>query len=463
MGAPALLAKVLKDRYQLQRQLSRKAGRRTLLALDRETQQSVILKVLTFSQDLVWEEVRLFQREAELLQSLSHPCIPQYIDAFEFETAASKGYALVQSYINVPSLEDHLNAGRCFTEDDVRQILQSVLKILIYLHARRPPVIHRDIKPSNILLTDRSGNSPGQVYLVDFGSVQTLANRGGKTMTVVGTYGYMPPEQFGDVACPASDLYSLGSAAIAILTQTHPADLPKAGLQIQFEDKVSLQPSFQSWLQQMTAPDVADRPISAQAALRSLNSPPFFPISSPQSSPSKLPLTPTQLLVDAVWRSVLTGAWLGVICLNIYPGVVHIHYVLSWAWVWSWSWLMGKLIGLIAGLITLALVGAAYGALLGGINGVLIGILTRLFYFPLTHLQTHRTRCTVASILVGVAASLLGSLPLANVQWFVAVILPQIVFTGALMGLPSYKIISRWHQQPSKILPEHNGKLQKIG
>jgi|GEM_PF-3216308 len=39
----------------------------------------------------------------------------------------------------------------------------------------RPSVIHRDIKPSNILLGDRSGNSIGQVYLVDFGSVQTLA------------------------------------------------------------------------------------------------------------------------------------------------------------------------------------------------------------------------------------------------------------------------------------------------
>ena len=59
-------------------------------------------------------------------------------------------------------------------------------------------MIHRDLKPSNILLGERSGNSVGQVYLVDFGSVQTVLATEGGTRTVVGTYGYMPQEQFGD-------------------------------------------------------------------------------------------------------------------------------------------------------------------------------------------------------------------------------------------------------------------------
>ncbi len=436
MNAPDLLAKVLKDRYQLQRQLSKKAGRRTLLAFDQETQQPVILKVLTFSQDLPWEEVRLFQREAELLQTLSHPSIPQYIDAFEFESAASKGYALVQSYIDAPSLEEHLKAGRCFTEDDVRSILEATLEILVYLHSRQPPVIHRDIKPSNILLTDRSGNSPGQVYLVDFGSVQTLANRGGKTMTVVGTYGYMPPEQFGDVACPASDLYSLGATAITILTQTHPVDLPKAGLRIQFEDKVSLQPNFQTWLQQMTEPEVADRPDSARAALRSLTSPQSSPLSLPKPRPPKLSLTPSQLLVDALWRSFREGVILGAICLSIFPGLLHIIFFPPV-------------------ILFTALIGAVCGALLGAINGVLVGILTRLFYFPLSHLQTHRAFCVGASIVVGLAASLLGSLPLINSPNYAGILIPAIVFTGALMGIPSYRIISRWYRQPSATLSDH--------
>ncbi|MDJ0704379.1 MAG: serine/threonine-protein kinase [Leptolyngbyaceae cyanobacterium MO_188.B28] len=458
------LTKVLKDRYQLRRQLSKKAGRRTLLAFDQATQQPVILKVLTYSQDLDWEKIRLFQREAELLKTLSHPSIPQYIDVFEFETAASKGYTLVQAYIDAPSLEDHLKAGRCFTENDVRCILESTLGILRYLHSRQPPIIHRDIKPSNILLTDRSGNSPGQVYLVDFGSVQTLANRGGKTMTIVGSYGYMPPEQFGDVACPASDLYSLGVTAIAILTQTHPVDLPKAGLRIQFEDKVSLQPSFQSWLQQMTALEVPDRPNSAQEALRSLT---FFPylISPPKSAYPQLSLTPTQLLVDAVWRSVRAGATLGAISTSIFPGGTLILIVPLLLVIIGppdrLNWVMPFFIRIV-------LVGTTCGAILGGINGVLVGILTRLFYFPLTRLNLHRFICVCVSMVVGLVVSLALAVSLWSLRSLfpddrIISAIPAIVCTGVLMGIPSYKIIGRWYQQTSASLLNRKDELQRLG
>ena len=75
-----------------------------------------------------------------------------------------------------------------------------------YLHSQTPPIIHRDLKPSNILLTDRSAHSQGQVYLVDFGSVQAPFLQPTGTLTIVGAYGYMPPEQFGGRAEPASDL-----------------------------------------------------------------------------------------------------------------------------------------------------------------------------------------------------------------------------------------------------------------
>lgn len=449
MSSPDLfLSSVLNDRYYIQRRLGSKVGRRTFLAFDHQTQQPVIVKVLSFSQDWDWEEFRLFQREAELLQTLSHPSIPQYIDAFEFETAASKGYVLVQSYVDAPSLQDHLKAGRCFNEDDVRDILDAVLKILIYLHQRQPPVIHRDIKPSNILLGDRSGNCPGQVYLVDFGSVQTLANRGGKTVTVVGTYGYMPPEQFGGVACPASDLYSLGATAITLLTQTHPADLPKEGVWIRFEERVSLRPSFQTWLQQMIAPAIAERPASAQAALISLTYSHLFQMSMP-SQPSRAKptgistVTSTQLLVDATQRSVLWGAFLGVFCISIFPGLLIPTVILM-----------------------LAPYGAMSGAFLGGINGVLIGILTRLFYFPLNRFAAHCMTCTVISILTGLAASL--STLAAFTGWdtpmvsgFAGLLAPAFVLNGALMGIPSYKIISRWYQWSPNTLASPDGKPPK--
>ncbi|MHC5829679.1 MAG: serine/threonine protein kinase, partial [Nostoc sp.] len=121
----------------------------------------------------------------------------------------------------------YLQTGRTFTEAEVKQIAKAVLEILVYLHGLYPPVIHRDIKPSNILLGDRSGNSVGQLYLVDFGSVQTVLATETGTRTVVGTYGYMPPEQFGGRTVAASDLYSLGATLIYLVTGTYPADLPQ--------------------------------------------------------------------------------------------------------------------------------------------------------------------------------------------------------------------------------------------
>ena len=70
-----------------------------------------------------------------------------------------------------------------------------MLAVLGYLHQQLPPVTHRDIKPSNILLGNRSGNSIGDIYLVDFGSVQTAASTDAGTITIVGSSGYIPLEQ----------------------------------------------------------------------------------------------------------------------------------------------------------------------------------------------------------------------------------------------------------------------------
>ncbi len=260
---------VLADRYPIERLLGKSAGRRTLLARDFQTHERVVIKVLLFNSEFEWNDLKLFEREAEALQSLSHPAIPRYLNHFDVDTTLGKGFALVQTYIAAQSLEDQLQAGRSFSEAELKQLAVALLEILHYLHQQNPLIIHRDIKPSNILLGDRSGNSIGQVYLVDFGSVQTLAAKQGGTMTVVGTYGYMPPEQFGGRAVPASDLYSLGATLIYLATGQHPADLCQADLQLQFES-ASLSLSFIRWLKQITEPALNRRFATAEAALQAL-------------------------------------------------------------------------------------------------------------------------------------------------------------------------------------------------
>lgn len=267
---------LFQGRYQILRQLSKahSTGRRTLLALDLPIQKRVVIKVLTFNNNnFRWEDLKLFEREAATLRALSHPAIPCYLDYFELDLPSEKGFVLVQTYIEAKSLQEYLEAGRTFSLKEAKQIAKSLLEVLTYLHHRQPSVIHRDIKPSNILLGNRSGNSPGQVYLVDFGSVQT-AIREGSTRTVTGTYGYMPPEQFGGRATPASDLYSLGATLIYLLTGKHPADLLEDDLQIQFEQFSHISPDFAAWLKWMTQPSLNCRLASAQEALKALEAPP---------------------------------------------------------------------------------------------------------------------------------------------------------------------------------------------
>lgn len=269
----------LNDRYEILQQLGKRTGRETLLARDSSTQNLAVIKILKFSSEFEWDDLKLFEREAQILQHLNHPAIPQYLDFFEFEVPQYKGFALVQTYIETKSLEQHRQAGRTFTEEEVKQIAEQLLKILSYLHDRHPPVIHRDLKPSNILLGDRSAHTVGKVYLVDFGSVQNVAATEGGTFTVVGTYGYMPPEQFGGRTVPASDLYSLGATLMYLLTGKHPADLPQKNLQIDVAKVAKLSLGFEQWLEKMLEPSLDRRLISAQTGLQALRQPDLLTLS----------------------------------------------------------------------------------------------------------------------------------------------------------------------------------------
>ena len=273
-----MIGKILAERYEVLQQLGKQTGRQTLLARDLKNQELVVIKQLFLGGDFEWQDLKLFEREAETLKKLSHPAIPRYLDYLEINEPESKGFALVQTYVKGKTLEDHLRSGRSFSESEVKELAKLLLKILIYLqHTKVPPVIHRDIKPSNILLHSRSGHSVGQVYLVDFGSVQNQAAKLGGTITVVGTYGYMAPEQFGGRSVLASDLYGLGATLIYLVTGLHPTELPQQDLRIQFADRAGqLNPNLIYWLEWMTEPSLEKRLSSAEEALRSLDENPFI-------------------------------------------------------------------------------------------------------------------------------------------------------------------------------------------
>lgn len=267
---------LLGDRYEVEKQLGKQSGRWTLLARDLVTQDPVILKVLCIDEEMLADDLMLFQREVETLQTLEHPDTPKYLGYFEIDLPkAGKAVVLLQTYLEGQSLQTYLTEGRVFSEPEAQEMAIAILQILVYLHNHQPMIIHRDIKPSNILLAGPPEQpTAGRICLIDFGSVRlsTPLPLDQTTATIVGSDGYMPPEQMGRRVVAASDLYSLGVTLVSSLSGVPAVRLPRQGIQLDVERSVRCSPSFEQWLKQMTEPELDHRFSTAEQALEALQS-----------------------------------------------------------------------------------------------------------------------------------------------------------------------------------------------
>ncbi len=370
---------VLEKRYQLKEKLGQDASRQTWLAVDlaSHSQEHVVVKLLALNPQMQWDECKLFEREAQVLQHLDHSRIPKYRDYFVLDQQPGSRFSwfcLVQSYIPGASLQQLLDEGKRFSEAQVQKIAVEVLTILVYLHELEPPVIHRDIKPSNLIWGE-----DGRVYLVDFGAVQDQAVLEGATFTVVGTYGYVPMEQFGGRAVPASDLYALGATLIHLLTGVTPADLPQHDARIQFADRVSLDRGFVNWIGKLTEPSLAERLNTAREALEALKNKHALapPITSHKPTGSKIQLKKSasqlEIRIPRRGRKAFRAVYLlGLIVpfliqlpnyLNIFgnPNASTLWLTTSTPWLTAWyTLLIGSLGAVILGTVILPAFGQTY-------------------------------------------------------------------------------------------------------
>ena len=226
----------------------------------------IALKALSLQSMTDWKLIELFEREAVILAKVSHPAIPSYIDYFQVDTVDNRAFYIAQELAEGKSLAALVAGGWHKREEEVKAIAIALLKILVYLHLQKPTVIHRDIKPQNIIRRD-----DGKIFLVDFGAVgHTYHNTMMRGSTVVGTYGYMAPEQFRGRAFPATDLYGLGATLLFLLTHRSPAELPNDGLRIDFRRYVRVSEEFGDWLEKLLEPDMSERFPNAAAALNAL-------------------------------------------------------------------------------------------------------------------------------------------------------------------------------------------------
>jgi hypothetical protein len=257
---------VLADQYTIQEVLGRGSNGVTYKATRSADGKTVAIKALSLRSMQNWKQLELFEREAQTLESLAHPGIPQYLDYFEQDTAQDRGFYLVQELAEGKSLADLIQSGWHADEAEVTRIAKEILGILQYLSSRRPSVIHRDLKPENIVL--EGGKTGGRLFLVDFGGVQAAAfgeGAGSLGSTIIGTYGYMAPEQFRGSAQPASDLYGLGGVLLYLLSGKAPHQFPQNRLRVEFEDLIEVGPQLSKLLEGLLEPIIEDRLTASEA------------------------------------------------------------------------------------------------------------------------------------------------------------------------------------------------------
>lgn len=218
---PDAIEVIGRGRYAVTGMLGEGSQGETLEAVDKRDGRLVAIKRFRIKGAASWKDVELAEREAQVLSALEHPNLPRYIEHFE---EAGVLYLVMDRLVG-DTLSGFTKRAP-LDQDAVVQLLNDMADVLDYLHLRAPPIVHRDIKPGNILR-----RPDGSFALVDFGSVRDrLKPEGGST--VVGTFGYMAPEQFQGRALPVSDVYGVGATALALLTGRDPESLPHQGLEL---------------------------------------------------------------------------------------------------------------------------------------------------------------------------------------------------------------------------------------
>ena len=225
------------------------------------------IKELLFALVPTVAQVDAFTREADFLRGLTHRHTPRFVDAFSVGEGVETRLYLVQEFIEGESLLVRLQreplSGPAF--DDVAA---QALEILVALHGRTPRIVHRDIKPANLVFRQN-----GELVLVDFGSARHLERNVTFGSTLVGTLGYMPPEQLGGTVDESSDLYALGASLLHAATGQPPSAFLVDGMHLEIPEVPHLSSKQNAFLGRLTAWRRGDRFSSAAEALQWLRSP----------------------------------------------------------------------------------------------------------------------------------------------------------------------------------------------
>ena len=208
---------VLLDRYEITRELGRGGMGRVLAAHDRRLARDVAIKILVGEAT----ESRAFSRleqEARAASRINHPNIATVYDV----VATDQGPCIVSELLEGQTLGDKLASGGARPVDEARALAVQLAAGLAAAHERG--VLHRDLKPANLFIA-----TDGRLKILDFGLAKFLEPDPNAPSTeegtVLGTLGYMAPEQVrGERADARSDVFSAGIVLYEALVGQRPFD-----------------------------------------------------------------------------------------------------------------------------------------------------------------------------------------------------------------------------------------------
>jgi serine/threonine protein kinase len=149
-----------------------------------------------------------FRNEARAAGRLSHPGIVAVYDYGESEEVTY----IAMEFVQGSSLREYFNRGTRFAEPDVVSIMAQLLEAL--QHAHDAGVWHRDIKPANLIIMNN-----GRLKIADFGIARIEATQLTQTGVVMGSPGYMAPEQYaGGTIDWRADLFAASVVMHQLLT-----------------------------------------------------------------------------------------------------------------------------------------------------------------------------------------------------------------------------------------------------
>ncbi|KAL7505234.1 hypothetical protein ACHAXN_006010 [Cyclotella atomus] len=185
-------------------------------AVDGSLMAVKVLRIPSNNKSVIVQEL---QREIDLMRSLNHPNIVQYLGA-EVDTK-NNILNIFQEWVAGGSVSSLLKKFGAFSPAVVRSYTTQILQGLDYLHSHH--IIHRDIKGGNILISN-----DGSVKLADFGAskrVEAFGTDPDKMMeelTVRGTPYFMAPEVFEEKYGPKADVWSVGGVVFQMATGSPP-------------------------------------------------------------------------------------------------------------------------------------------------------------------------------------------------------------------------------------------------